>query len=84
MSQQPKIIATSQQSRFHTETLDTSIEVDIKDVTISIAERELITDRSRAAEKTSTATHARGCVKGDTVSNVCIVERECRQTLCRN
>ena len=44
MSQQPKIIATSQQSRFHTETLDTGIEVDLKDVTISIAERELITD----------------------------------------
>ena len=42
MPEQSKIIATSQQSRFHTETLDTSIEVDLKDVTISIGDRELI------------------------------------------
>ncbi|KAJ7724833.1 P-loop containing nucleoside triphosphate hydrolase protein [Mycena metata] len=36
------IIATSQQSRFHTETLDTTLEIDLKAVTISIGERELI------------------------------------------
>ncbi|KAJ7693913.1 P-loop containing nucleoside triphosphate hydrolase protein [Mycena rosella] len=36
------ITATSQQSRFHTETLDTSLEIDLKAVTISIGERELI------------------------------------------
>ncbi|KAJ6561577.1 P-loop containing nucleoside triphosphate hydrolase protein [Mycena vulgaris] len=36
------ISATSQQSRFHTETLDTSLEIDLKAVTISIGERELI------------------------------------------
>ncbi|KAJ7749252.1 P-loop containing nucleoside triphosphate hydrolase protein [Mycena olivaceomarginata] len=36
------IIATSQQSRFHTETLDTSLEIDLKGVTISIGDRELI------------------------------------------
>ncbi|KAJ6515472.1 P-loop containing nucleoside triphosphate hydrolase protein [Mycena sanguinolenta] len=36
------IIATSQQSRFHTETLDTTLEIDLKSVTISIGERELI------------------------------------------
>ncbi|KAJ7498543.1 P-loop containing nucleoside triphosphate hydrolase protein [Mycena latifolia] len=34
--------ATSQQSRFHTETLDTSLEIDLKGVTISIGENELI------------------------------------------
>nr|GAT52830.1 iron complex transport system ATP-binding protein [Mycena chlorophos] len=38
------ITAVSQQSRFHTETLDTSLEVDLKGVTISIGERELITN----------------------------------------
>ncbi|KAF7332392.1 Iron complex transport system ATP-binding protein [Mycena kentingensis (nom. inval.)] len=37
------ITAVSQQSRFHTETLDTSLEIDLKGVTISIGERELIT-----------------------------------------
>ncbi|KAK7062089.1 iron complex transport system ATP-binding protein [Favolaschia claudopus] len=36
------ITATSQQSRFHTETLDTSFEIDLKAVSISIGERELI------------------------------------------
>ncbi|KAJ7223921.1 P-loop containing nucleoside triphosphate hydrolase protein [Mycena rebaudengoi] len=36
------IQATSQQSRFHTETLDTTLEIDLKGVTISIGERELI------------------------------------------
>jgi ATPase subunit of ABC transporter with duplicated ATPase domains len=36
------ITATSQQSRFHTETLDTTLEIDLKAVTISIGERELI------------------------------------------
>ncbi|KAJ7741040.1 P-loop containing nucleoside triphosphate hydrolase protein [Mycena metata] len=36
------IIATSQQSRFHTETLDTTLEIDLKAVTISIGERELV------------------------------------------
>ncbi|KAJ7167528.1 P-loop containing nucleoside triphosphate hydrolase protein [Mycena filopes] len=38
------IIATSQQSRFHSETLDTdtTLEIDLKAVTISIGERELI------------------------------------------
>ena len=40
-----KILATSQQSRFHTETLDpNSTDVDLKDVTISIGNNELITD----------------------------------------
>ena len=40
-----KILATSQQSRFHTETLDpNSTDVDLKDVTISIGNKELITD----------------------------------------
>ncbi|KAI0761905.1 P-loop containing nucleoside triphosphate hydrolase protein [Irpex lacteus] len=39
------IVATSQQSRFHTETLNTSVaEIDLKDVAISIGQRELITD----------------------------------------
>ncbi|KAJ7068669.1 P-loop containing nucleoside triphosphate hydrolase protein [Mycena amicta] len=37
------ITAVSQQSRFHTETLDSSLEVDLKGVSISIGERELIT-----------------------------------------
>ncbi|KAJ6482821.1 P-loop containing nucleoside triphosphate hydrolase protein [Mycena vitilis] len=36
------ITATSQQSRFHTETLLTSLEIDLKGVTIAIGERELI------------------------------------------
>ncbi|KAF8213955.1 P-loop containing nucleoside triphosphate hydrolase protein [Mycena galopus ATCC 62051] len=36
------ITATSQQSRFHTETLDTTLEIDLKGVTIAIGERELI------------------------------------------
>ncbi|CAK5275316.1 unnamed protein product [Mycena citricolor] len=36
------IIVTSQQSRFHAETLDTSREIDLKGVTIAIGERELI------------------------------------------
>ncbi|KAH8102112.1 P-loop containing nucleoside triphosphate hydrolase protein [Cristinia sonorae] len=41
----PKIHAISQQSRFHTETLETAQgEVDLKDVTISIGEKELIVD----------------------------------------
>ncbi|KAG9220476.1 hypothetical protein CCMSSC00406_0003932 [Pleurotus cornucopiae] len=40
----PKIIATSQQSRFHSETLDTTTEVDLKGVNISIGDRELISD----------------------------------------
>ncbi len=40
-----KIVATSQQSRFHTETLDiASGEIDLKDVTIAVGERELLTD----------------------------------------
>ncbi|GAA5910406.1 ABC-F family ATP-binding cassette domain-containing protein [Sporobolomyces salmoneus] len=33
---------TSQQSRFHTETLDTSKEIDLKEVSVSIGERELL------------------------------------------
>ncbi|KAJ7228264.1 P-loop containing nucleoside triphosphate hydrolase protein [Mycena pura] len=42
-SQNPNVItAVSQQSRFHTETLDTSREIDLKGVTVSIGERELI------------------------------------------
>lgn len=36
------IHCSSQQSRFHTETLDTSKEIDLKDVSISIGERELL------------------------------------------
>lgn len=36
------IHVSSQQSRFHTETLDTSLEIDIKDVSISIGDRELL------------------------------------------
>ncbi|KAK4701684.1 hypothetical protein P7C70_g4544, partial [Phenoliferia sp. Uapishka_3] len=36
------IVATSQQSRFHAATLDTSLEVDVLDCTIAIGERELI------------------------------------------
>lgn len=38
----PLIQATAEQSRFHTETLDTSREIDLKGVTISIGERELL------------------------------------------
>ncbi|KII94954.1 hypothetical protein PLICRDRAFT_660687 [Plicaturopsis crispa FD-325 SS-3] len=38
------ITATSQQSRFHTETLDAGLELDLQGVTISIGEHELITD----------------------------------------
>ena len=41
----PKILATSQQSRFHTETLDANhSEVDLKGVTVSIEDNELVTD----------------------------------------
>ncbi|BGP24160.1 iron complex transport system ATP-binding protein [Rhodotorula toruloides] len=36
------IHCSSQQSRFHTETLDTSREIDLKDVVISVGERELV------------------------------------------
>lgn len=36
------IHCSSQQSRFHTETLDTSKEIDLKEVAISIGERELL------------------------------------------
>ncbi|GAA5970859.1 hypothetical protein JCM3765_006106 [Sporobolomyces pararoseus] len=36
------IHCSSQQSRFHTETLDTSKEIDLKDVSVSIGERELL------------------------------------------
>lgn len=36
------ISSTAQQSRFHKETLDTSNEIDLKLVTISIGERELV------------------------------------------
>lgn len=39
------INATSEQSRFHTETLNTSVaEIDLKGVSITIGQRELITD----------------------------------------
>jgi ATP-binding cassette subfamily F protein 3 len=38
----PRIICTSQQSRFHAETLDTSLDVDLKDVSISIEQNELV------------------------------------------
>ncbi|KAJ6616249.1 P-loop containing nucleoside triphosphate hydrolase protein [Mycena sp. CBHHK59/15] len=41
-SNAPLIHATSQQSRFHTETLDTTLEIDLKAVTIAIGENELI------------------------------------------
>lgn len=45
MTPQAKILATSQQSRFHTETLDpNSTEVDLKSVTVSIGNVELVTD----------------------------------------
>ncbi|KAL8277263.1 hypothetical protein RQP46_010332 [Phenoliferia psychrophenolica] len=37
------IVATSQQSRFHAATLDSSLEVDLNDINISIGERDLIT-----------------------------------------
>jgi ATP-binding cassette, subfamily F, member 3 len=37
----PRIVCTAQQSRFHTATLETGNEVDLKDVTISIAQNEL-------------------------------------------
>ncbi|KAI0704339.1 P-loop containing nucleoside triphosphate hydrolase protein [Cytidiella melzeri] len=41
----PPIEAISQQSRFHTETLDTAVaEIDLKGVTISIGQRELVAD----------------------------------------
>ncbi|TCD63191.1 hypothetical protein EIP91_005858 [Steccherinum ochraceum] len=41
----PKIHATSQQSRFHTETLETAQgEIDLKGVAIAIGDNELITD----------------------------------------
>jgi ATPase subunit of ABC transporter with duplicated ATPase domains len=36
------IHCSSQQSRFHTETLDTSREIDLKEVSVSIGERELL------------------------------------------
>jgi ATP-binding cassette, subfamily F, member 3 len=38
----PSIICTSQQSRFHTETLDATTEVDLYDVSISIGQKDLI------------------------------------------
>lgn len=44
MYKQPKIIAISQQTRFHTETLDTTAEVDLKGVTVSIGDHELVSD----------------------------------------
>jgi ABC-type molybdenum transport system ATPase subunit/photorepair protein PhrA len=37
-----QLLATAQQSRFHAETLDTSHEIDLKDVTVSIGDRELV------------------------------------------
>jgi ABC-type transport system involved in cytochrome bd biosynthesis fused ATPase/permease subunit len=36
------VTAISQQSRFHTETIDTTVEVDLHGVSISIGQRELI------------------------------------------
>lgn len=36
------IHCSSQQSRFHTETLDTSREIDLKEVSVAIGERELL------------------------------------------
>lgn len=40
-----KIVAISQQSRFHTETLDANhSEVDLKGVTVSIGAQDLVTD----------------------------------------
>lgn len=38
----PPIHCSSQQTRFHAETLDTSSEIDLKDVTISIGEHEIL------------------------------------------
>lgn len=38
----PQIVCTAQQSRFHDTTLTTSREIDLKDVTISIGERDLL------------------------------------------
>ncbi|KAK7681415.1 hypothetical protein QCA50_015507 [Cerrena zonata] len=41
----PKIIATSQISRFHVDTLSTlSKEIDLKDVNISISQRDILSD----------------------------------------
>ncbi|KAM0747556.1 P-loop containing nucleoside triphosphate hydrolase protein [Meredithblackwellia eburnea MCA 4105] len=42
-AQTSAITATSQQSRFHSATLDTNNEIDLQDVTIAIGENELLT-----------------------------------------
>lgn len=44
MPSAPKIICTAQQSRFHTATLDSGSELDLKDVTISIGQNELLSN----------------------------------------
>lgn len=38
----PQIVCSAQQSRFHDATLQSSPEIDLKDVTISIGERDLL------------------------------------------
>jgi ATP-binding cassette subfamily F protein 3 len=38
----PKILCTSQQSRFHAETLENSLDVDLKQVSVSIGQTELV------------------------------------------
>lgn len=45
-SQKPKIIATSQQSRFHTATQEstTNTEIDLHDVSISVGDVDLLVD----------------------------------------
>ena len=41
----PSILATSQQSRFHMETLNAAVaEIDLKQVSVSIGQNELVTD----------------------------------------
>lgn len=45
LTTEPNIVATSQQSRFHTETLETlSKEIDLKSVNISVNQLELLVD----------------------------------------
>jgi ATP-binding cassette subfamily F protein 3 len=38
----PRIVCTSQQSRFHSATIETGNEIDLKDVSISIGQNELL------------------------------------------
>jgi ATP-binding cassette, subfamily F, member 3 len=70
----PSITAISQQSRFHTETLDTAVaEIDLKGVTISVGQRELIIDsRLKLKEGVHYALVGRSFIFNDQIHNYSI------------